>query len=199
MMVKVLNLIALLLLSLACGGNGADVQTRSIASVIETQETVVQDMHDKLVQIHIYQVIGLEPEDLEKIYKIQAVRTQVKDVEHKIIEIIDELKRDKTSPLANKKMAAILLLIDQFGARSKIHAYSVENLKGQLNTSIKNELKAFTKTEIEKEVAFLKTSSQYQVFEQNIEHLSFMLESRPTASTTKSCNLEGSKTVCPQT
>jgi peptidoglycan/xylan/chitin deacetylase (PgdA/CDA1 family) len=69
-----------------------------------------------------------------------------------------------------------------------------------LDVTIQNELKALNKSEIEKEINFLRSSTQYQVFEQNIEHLSFMLESitseigkRFYPSTTGAGNITGNE------
>lgn len=216
MMVKVLNLLALLLLSIACGSNGPETPMRSIASVVEREETLLQDIEDKLIQIHLYHVIGqnqlmlfdeqIESTELDQLYqrpvylKLQAVRTQVEEVEYKIIEIMDELKVDSKSKASGKKRQAILTMIDNFAEKSRIHSYSMENLKSHLDVIINKDLKALTKSDIEKEITSLRASTQYQVFEQNIEHLSFMLESRTSEtskrfypSTTKSGNITGNE------
>lgn len=195
-----LKILPILLFLNACGAFKSIPTTRSIASVTDTQETIVLDIEDKLLQIHLYYVIGqkqlmlfdeqIDSTEMDKIYerpvylKLQAVRAQVEELEHDIIAIVESLETDKDTHTIQKKKLAVIAKISQFAKKSHIHAYSIENLKSHLNIKIENQLKALSKTEIESEISFLSSTTQYQVFEKNIEHLSYMLESR-TSETSK--------------
>lgn len=192
----------------ACGVFKA-VPSRRVASENEYQEISNLDFEEKLLQMHLYYVIGqqqlmlfdeqINSSNIDEIYekslylKIQAVRTQVDEIEHEIIDMFMSL-------VDEKKKQLMVLKIAHFAEKSQIHAYSVENLRGQLKIKTNVQLKRITKLEIETEVSFLRSTSQYQVFEKNIEHLSFMLESRNSEtskrfypSTTKAGNVSGNE------
>ena len=185
----------------ACGAFKTSNPSRSTAAISDSQDNLIQDLEDKLDQIHIYQVIGqkqlylfdeqIETTDIEQMYdrpaylKLQAVKTQVEEVEHDILESIAELSSDKDNSVSQKKKFALISKIMTFAQISPIHELAVENLKNQLN--IKEESKSLkkksvTKSDIDKEISFLNSSTQYQVFEKNIEHLSYMLESKTSDS-----------------
>ena len=212
------TLLLLLMLS-ACGAFKTTNSSRSTASITDTQDNLIQDLEDKLNQIHIYQIIGqkqlylfdqqIESADIEHIYqgqaylKLQVIRTQLDEVEQSITDSIDELNNDKENSTSQKKNLAIISKILNFAQTSRLHELSVENLKNQLNLKQeqkKKSIKNVTLAEIEKEISDLSSSTQYQVFEKNIEHLSYMLESKTEEkgkrfypSTTKSGNITGNE------
>ena len=191
-----LTLLLLLILS-ACGAFKTTTPSRSTASITDSQDNLIQDLEDKLHQIHIYQVIGqkqlhlfdeqIESTEIEDIYdrpaylKLQVIRTQVDELEHNIADSIDELNSDKDNNTSLKKKLAIFSKIITFAQTSSIHQLSVENLINHFNlkqvekTSLK---KSVSISDIEKEISDLSSSTQYQVFEKNIEHMSYMLESK---------------------
>lgn len=188
------KLFALLMLFVSCGGNQSKHPSRSIASIGERQETLIQEVDDKLDQIHVYQVIGQNHRILfdvqakttnrKNLYagqvylKLQAVKGQVDELEKEIVEIFQTLKTDRQSSSSDRKTKAITALIQNFSEKSSIHAYSVENLKKRLGLSLMPAISFLSKNEIAQEIIYLKSSRKFQVFEQNIEHLSFMLETK---------------------
>jgi len=132
--------------------------------------------------------------------KLQAVRAQVEEIEHEIIDIVAELSGDKANQNLLQKKLNIIAKINHFAATSPVHAASMENLKNHLNIKTTRPTKSLTKTEIENEIIFLNSSTQYQVFEKNIEHLSYMLESKSDdssmhfyPSSTKTGNISGNE------
>ena len=92
-----LRTLLLLLILSACGAFKTTPPSRSTASITDSQDNLIQDLEDKLDQIHIYQVIGqkqlylfdeqIESTEIENIYdrpaylKLQVIRTQVDELE----------------------------------------------------------------------------------------------------------------------
>ncbi|MBA2405091.1 MAG: polysaccharide deacetylase family protein [Bdellovibrionales bacterium] len=218
MSVFLFKLLPILMLINACGVFKSTVPSRSIASVSDNDESLLAEIDEKLVQVHLYQVIAqkqlllfdeqIGASDINEMYqrpvylKLQAVRTQVEEVEHVIIDIMDELSAEKNNQNQLKRKMAIAQKISSFADQSRIHSASMENLKSRLKIESSNKTKKtnLTRTEIDKEISFLTSSTQYQVFEKNIEHLSYMLESRTSEgskkfypSSTKAGNITGNE------
>ena len=192
-----LRTLLLLIILSACGAFKTSTPSRSTASITDSQDNLIQDLEDKLDQIHIYQVIGqkqlylfdeqIESTEIENVYdrpaylKLQVIRTQVDELEHSITNSVDELNSDKANSTSQKKKFAIFSKIQNFAKTSSIHQLSVENLMNQFNlkqVEKRNLKKSVSIPEIEKEISELSSTTQYQVFEKNIEHMSYMLESR---------------------
>jgi hypothetical protein len=139
--------------------------------------SVIEDLDEKLLQIHIYKIIAqnqviisateaasANPSNL----RFQAAEIQAKKVENQILNDI-KFKQNKQS---------ITLRINQIAGRSLLHDYTLDGLRSKLGLTASRELVKPTKAEIETEIRYLSSSTEYQVFLQNVEHLSFMLETR---------------------
>ena len=98
--------------------------------------------------------------------RFQAAEIQAKKVEN---QILNDIK-------FNKKKKTITLRINQVAGKSFLYAYTLDGLRSKLGPKVSRELVHPTKSEIETEIRYLSSSTQYQVFLQNVEHLSFMLE-----------------------
>lgn len=203
-------LLALTLLATSCGAfrsNSSTMAARNIASVQDSPDTLLSEIDEKLEHIHFYNVIGQEQmaifdqelasTDLAKLYesssylKLQAVRAQVEEIEHEIVEAVEKLNSDKKDVTLQQKRLALMMKIAHFSKKSRVHAYSLENLAHQLNLDqqpIYNEVeklknkKGLSKKDLEKEGQELRRHPQFGVFEKNIEHLSYMLDSKSEAA-----------------
>lgn len=187
MIFKLLKILPIFLLIHGCGAFKATAPARSIASVTDTQNNLIQDVEEKLNHIHLYQVIAqkqlMQFDGPPVKLKLQAIRVQVEEIEHDIVDIMQELRSEKNNKALRSKELAIIAKINEFSERSRIHAYSMGNLKSHLKIKTEKQIK-ITKSEIEKEIGLLSSTIKYQVFEKNIEHLSYMLESK-TGQTSK--------------
>jgi len=191
-----MKLLPLLLIVSACGAYKSIKLSRSAASIAEDQGLLLQELEENLTKIHLYHVIGqkqmilfdeqIESTDIVEMYerpaylKLQAVRAQIEEVEDEIIDVMEGFKNEKGLGAELKTKLALSAKISEFSEISPLHQLALENLKGHLK--IKNDTKIkmkknLSKLDIEKEISFLNSSNQYQVFDKNIEHLSYMLES----------------------
>ena len=167
----------LLLQVTACNESISNGPVRSIASITASEMSVIEDLDEKLLQIHIYKIIAqnqviisateavsAKPSNL----RFQAAEIQAKKVENQILNDI-KFKQNKQS---------ITLRINQIAGKSLLHDYTLDGLRSKLGLIASRELVHPTKAEIETEIRYLSSSTQYKVFLQNVEHLSFMLETR---------------------
>jgi hypothetical protein len=166
----------------ACSGSKSNGPARSIASIAASEISVIEDLDEKLLQIHIYKIIAqnqvfisateatladdikIKPSNL----RFQAAEIQAEKVEHQILNDIKFTQNKQT----------ITLRIKQIAEKSLLHDYTLDGLRSKLGLRASRELVQPTKAEIETEIRYLSSSTQYQVFLQNVEHLSFMLETR---------------------
>jgi len=179
-----LFLICLTLLN-ACGLFKQTTPARSLASVEAEQDVGSEYVEIKLNQMHIYYVMAQKQMmlfdqssgklDTSKRFgstsylKLQSIKSQVDKIE---IDLLDSIKENNT-------YSGTIEAINKFATNSLLHAYSVDNLLARLNLINGQDLsRRVTKDELEKEVSRISPSPEYQVFEQNIEHLSFMFESQ---------------------
>jgi peptidoglycan/xylan/chitin deacetylase (PgdA/CDA1 family) len=112
--------------------------------------------------------------------KLQAVRAQIEEAEHEIIHAVEGFKSEKGQSIDLRNKLAMTTRINDFSEISPLHQLAMENLMGHLKIRNQNKIKIKknpSKLDIEKEISFLNSSNQYQVFDKNIEHLSYMLES----------------------
>ena len=182
MKINAFHLLLLLLLTTACSETISTGPGRSIASISASEVNAIEDLDEKLLQIHIYKIIAqnqvfisaseaaaaddirIKPSNL----RFQAAEIQAEKVEH---QILNDIK-------LNKKKQTITLRINQVAEKSLLHAYTLDGLRSKLGPRASRELVHPTKAEIETEIRYLSSSTQYQVFLQNVEHLSFMLETK---------------------
>ena len=221
-------LMALSMLTTACGAFGPNSATpaRTVASIQETHEGLIHEIDEKLEHIHFYNVIGQEQliqfdEDtnnlsIEKLYespsylKLQAVRSQVEEIEHEIIEVYEQLSSDKKNLSKQQKKLSVVIKLAKFSEKSRLHALSMENLahhlglqnEGIYTDSIQKfkKNKKLSRTDIEAEINTLKQNPQFGVFEKNVEHLSYMMDAKSEAadkrfypSTTNAGNITGNE------
>lgn len=172
-------LITLTLLN-ACGFFFKTGTSRSVASVESIHDLGVDQIEAKLEHIHIHYMLAQDQLLLfdqlsAKKYsstpylKLQAIKSQVQKIES---ELISEFTNNKLHKNAVE-------VVKSFAQKSLLHAYSVDNLMnrhGIKNTYLSS--KSPTKEEIQKELSLINMSAEFQVFEQNIEHLAFMFETR---------------------
>lgn len=202
---------------------------RHIASVSiqhlldEDDQSFAEDMEERLKGLHSYYVLGqkflvqfdseIASTKIENMYtstsylSLLAIRTQVEEIEHEIIEVWDKSSKNKDNKAAFKKKFQIQLAIAKFANLSKASHLSMENLLYQLSIQgtendfkFKSLSKSLTKKDISEEISKLKTTKEFQVYEKNIEHLSHMMETDIESgdrkfypSSTKSGNITGNE------
>lgn len=192
---KLVPLLLLVVLGLlnACGALLKSGPSRIVASVDAIEGLGVDQLEPRLSQIHIYYMMAhrqmlifdqqLDTVKPDKRYsdspylKLQAIKSQVQKIELELIIMLSHFKNN------NSLSASALETISQFSQKSFLHAYSMDNLMNRLD--IKNvflKSKRPTEEDIEKEIILISKSTEYRVFEQNIEHLSFMFETRDNHS-----------------
>jgi peptidoglycan/xylan/chitin deacetylase (PgdA/CDA1 family) len=187
-------LIALTLLN-ACSlflNSGAN---RSVASVESIQELGIEQMESKLEHIHIHYMLAQkqmvlfdqQPESLktDKRYssspylKLQAIKSQVQKIE---MELISEITNYKHRNDKEFYLSAVELF-KSFAQKSFFHAYSVDNMMNRLALeNVFRNSKKPTEEEIQIEILLINKTPEFQVFDQNIEHLAFMFETRDSNS-----------------
>ena len=180
-------------------------QTRKIASLDAAETTVSEELSfnrsisEKLSSLHTYYVIGQKnlelfdrlaeheaPKKLLKsrpYLKLLAVRTQVEEIEHQLFQTWKELQ-PQLSPEKATRRRTLDDLVRDFAKKSKLSAMSMENLLAQLELSTPLEEEKSvdpTLTEIEEEYKKLEVAKEFQVFETNVEHLSYMMEINASA------------------
>ena len=155
----------------ACSESISIGPTRSIASISASEIRAIEDLDEKLLQIHIYKIIALNQLFISATEEASNLRFQAAEIQAKKVEnqILNDIK-------FNKKKKTITLRINQVAGKSFLYAYTLDGLRSKLGPKVSRELVHPTKSEIETEIRYLSSSTQYQVFLQNVEHLSFMLE-----------------------
>jgi peptidoglycan/xylan/chitin deacetylase (PgdA/CDA1 family) len=187
-------LIALTLLN-ACGLFLKSGPHRTVASVENVHELGIDQIESKLEHIHIHYMLAQkqmllfdqQPESLktDKRYssspylKLQAIKSQVQKIE---LELISELKSYKGRNDKEFYFSAVEIF-KSFAQKSFFHAYSVDNMMNRLALeNIFLSSKRPTEEEIQKEISDINKTAEFQVFDQNIEHLAFMFETRDSNS-----------------
>jgi peptidoglycan/xylan/chitin deacetylase (PgdA/CDA1 family) len=181
--------------------NDRKISSLSVESLVaESNENFGRELDEKFNSIHYYYVLAqknlylfdslISRKSIGAIYrspaylKLLAVRSQVEEIEHEITSIAEKLNSTKDN---NSKKLLLVLKISQFAKASRMKAYSMDNLIERINLDQHNLLGDFRKikgtkslslNEIEKEYQQLQGLNEFQVYEKNIEHLSYMLESK---------------------
>lgn len=187
--------LSLLFLATACGGFQLfqpfhEVSPKRGPSSI-AEEQLEQELEQQLVSLHHYHVIAqkqlevfdesLASTPLESLYdspaylKLQAARAQMEEIEHEVHENIDTLDKEPEKRKGIRKR--LLEKLQRFAEKSQSQSLALENLGHKLRLKVKRIWKRpISKKELHKEYDQLLTSTQFQVHEKNIEHLSYMLE-----------------------
>lgn len=200
---KTTLLLSMLILQ-ACGaykwwGDKSDSKTREVASesmkhifAIE-QKNFSSAIDDKLSSLHMYYLIGqqnlqqfdqiIKEENIEDIYnseaylKLMAVRSQAEEIEHELLEVKPE----------NKLQREILeSKIIEFSDKSDFSFLSMQNLAGYMKLNLSPKFKlanlsgAISNKDFQKELSLFESNIEFNVHEQNIEHLAQMYRVKST-------------------
>ncbi|HXH29424.1 MAG TPA: polysaccharide deacetylase family protein [Bacteriovoracaceae bacterium] len=198
-------LILITILFVSCGpntwvGDKPKPPSRVIASVgtIELggpdELSFNQSALEKLQSLHMYYVLGqknlgqfdklLEEESTRKLHvsrpylNLLAIRTQVEEIEHEFLDLKATLTSQKTQE-NTLRLRALRALVKDFAARSKLSSMSMENLQARLQLGAgeaTEKSRDALPAEVEEELKKLEESKEFQVYETNVEHLSYMLE-----------------------
>lgn len=181
------HILILLLFLTACGGFKTQQPQRSVASASEGLESESRDLENKLNQIHSYSMIAqrelyifdgsIKSADLSDIYqspaylKLQASHSLIDELENEIVSVLGHGGKEQTK----KDM---IIKINQFSKQSRYHFLSMDNLLSRLNPKGQYAQEAeITQDELEQELKRFNEDKAFHVFEQNIEHLAYMMES----------------------
>ncbi len=180
----------------------ATQRKREIASVGAIEILAVDELsfaeslEEKLSSLHSYYVLGqknlrdfdrlLEETPMKDVYRskaylnLLAVRTQVDLIEHELLQTWFKLKA-RAGRSDQTKLKTLEEKIAAFERRSALAAMSMENLRGHMGDQVdlkekKLRFKDVSAEEVEAELKELQGHRSFQVFETNVEHLSYMLE-----------------------
>ena len=129
-------------------------------------ESVVH-LEDKLTELHFYGLIAYKQDLKGHDKKARTARKEMEKIEK---EILNEIRH------STKNMRAELhTLISKMMSASPLHAETLHHLALQLNVKFPNS--KLTRSELMKEITQVKITREFQVFETNVEHLSYKLES----------------------
>ena len=187
-------LLGSLLIITACGAFNIlqGHNTRKPSSFETDPEVLLQDPDDKLNGLHFYQVLAqkqLEHFDqsisstpLNEIYessaylKLQANRAQVDEIEHEIIDSLENLKANHKNLKHQKVHQQMLFKMMNFSQDSYYKSLAMENLLGRLGQKSeykKQKALKFKIQSLEHEYESLSRLPHFQVHEKNIEHLPY--------------------------
>lgn len=197
----------------SCGGfklwnsNTAPIKQREIASmsvqnmVQEEAHSFANEVDEKLLSLHSYYLIAqanlalfdesIEGKGLEELYKagpylkLTAVRTQTDEIEDELRSLRKFLK-EKNDP----RLKVLEERITKFSRTSSVHALSMENIASSIALSLGSSALP-TQAMIHKELQTEEKRREFQVYEQNIEHLSHLMELKIRSSLKKFAPKEG--------
>lgn len=200
-------------------------QFASVDSISISNEKFSQDLDQKLMVLHIHYTLGqknleifdaeIETTPIEKMYqnpsylRLLVIRAQAEEIEHQILDDFAQFQNNKKMKGAQEKLLLMSMRISKFSLKSRPQAWSMENLVERLglqHQSIFHSLPkirgkhSLTSNEINQEIQKLKDKKEFQVSEKNIEHLSYMMDTKMTGSekrfypsSTRSGNITGNE------
>jgi peptidoglycan/xylan/chitin deacetylase (PgdA/CDA1 family) len=193
--------ILLLGLATSCGafkmlGAPPNKSQRAIATLAleqllnEEEQSFSREIDEKLKSLHCYYVIAqknmlhfddsLGKQTLDEIYQsrpylnIMAIRTQVDEIEQELIHLNED----------PAKGTVLIERIKHFSKNSKMARLSMENLQERLSISPVRYQDALP-VDVSKELQQLESTSDFQIYEKNIEHLSHLMELKIKSSDQK--------------
>lgn len=156
----------------------------------EDIETFRSELSNKYLALHGYYAIGqknllhfdqdIKELKLEALYKspsylsLLAVKAQVDEIESEVFGLWVSLSQSKVRGL--ERLLILEEGITQFAKLSKSQGLAMENLMVRLNLKPETSEQNLSENEIELIFKELENSVEFQVFDKNIEHLSYMLE-----------------------
>jgi hypothetical protein len=176
-MLKFLFLFLLTVVTSACGGfklfterPNRDVASHASNHLLKLEnQSFAEEINQRLLALHSYNLIGLRSEDSKK----QAAITQKSTIEQELLDINLSLKGHHPD-----KNRLFMEKIKDFAAKSTLAMTSLGNLSKKLGLSFNPKGRVSTR-ELEVEYASLSKLREFQIFETNIEHLSLSQRSRP--------------------
>ena len=193
---KIAYSLFMILFSTSCGvfKDSSSGNSRKISSLEIEQEFSAEAIDEKLNQIFIYYLIGQRELDkfdkkipgleIEEIYadpsylKLQTIRSKAEEIEEELVELHVQVNK-----IYQKPRTLLITKIKSFSSYSSLHAQFMENISSKLFQGTENRPKNFkinSKKEISSYLKSVRESSLFQVLDNNIEHLSFMLETAKT-------------------
>lgn len=127
---------------------------------------MVSHLEEKLQEVYFYQMIAHKHELAGYHQKHVTALIQAQKMEQKIV--AEYRKASFHAKLEIKNM------ITQFAQRSSLHGTSVERLNQELNLNCPTS--TLSSLQFKEQIVVLEKTLEFQVFENNVEHLSYMLE-----------------------
>lgn len=180
-----------------CGGfklwnSSTTVQKREIASLSmqqllqEEAQSFSAEIDEKLLSIHSYYVIAqgnliqfdeaISGTSLEELYlqgpylRLVASRTQMDEIHDELRELWQYLNKKK-----DPKINILEERIREFSMQSVMATLSMEHLAASIQLTLR-EVSVPSKSEIKKEYEEQDRRKEFQIYEQNIEHLSHLMK-----------------------
>ncbi|WP_408096461.1 polysaccharide deacetylase family protein [Peredibacter sp. HCB2-198] len=196
----------------SCGGfklwnTQSSSQKREIASLSmqqllqEETQSFSAEIDEKLLSIHSYYVIAqsnliqfdeaIPGTSLEELYlqgpylRLVASRTQMDEIQDELKELWDYLHKKK-----DPKINILEERIREFSMLSPLATLAMENLAASLQLTLR-EVALPSKSEIRKEYEEQDRRKEFQIYEQNIEHLSHLMKLKIRSSTIQFAPHEG--------
>lgn len=187
-----LSFVLLVLLS-SCGGvtpfaDRFGSQDREIASTAlqrlmqEEEQTLTSEIDEKLQSLHSYYMIAfkylhefdqsIHERTLKEIYEskhyqgLLAIKTQIDEIEKELLSLYEEGKASHKKILKNR--------VAIFGGQRVATNLSLQNLSFAIGISQEKET-YLSRSELEKEYAFMSEEKEFQIYEKNIDHLSHLM------------------------
>ncbi len=177
------------------GHDASDSRSRQLASLgaqllVADEAGLNERLTERLKALHCYYLIGhrllaeldshINELSLTELYQsesyrgLMAVRSQVDEIERELQELLLDLSKTKSHAQLAFEMRS---QIHQFSKRTVLRAQALENLRARLQINMSaNDLMEAKKTDLATELAELSSTREFMVFEQNIQHLSHMLD-----------------------
>ena len=173
-MVSTFPTILLLLVFISCAPtpNKSDASFSPDAAKFSLLDNLIEE---KLHHIFLYQVIAYK--NAHSVWKVEAVKNQVDMIKRELKLALAE----SFSTMNENKRIKLRQLVINFSQRSSIHSYQLSKIfsKDELNNlGIKITINSIRPEDIKAAIRKVSTLHIFKVYEKNIEHLSYISETK---------------------
>lgn len=193
----------------------ASMPLRSMTS--DASPSFAEEIDTKLESLHVYYMLGnqylsdfdalIEDTPIEELYqteaylKLQAVRIHAEEIEHEIGQTFEDLQAVGMPKNLKLNGYTVVDRIYKFSEKSSLTLKSLENIRDDLNlVTPEIQGKTIKTQDVATEMRVIQGTTEFQVYEKNIEHTAYMLKHSMEAaakqfypSTGKAGNITGNE------
>jgi peptidoglycan/xylan/chitin deacetylase (PgdA/CDA1 family) len=168
------------------------IATSAIEKLVTDEETSFQaEIEHKLFSLHCYYLIAqknlikledkIPSDNLSEIYmsseylSLIATKGQIDEIEAELLDVYEELSQMKNTNHSQRKKLFVNE-IEKFSKRSVIASQSLINLINFLGLSLDQSDMNISKDNVFDEISNFDKDHEFNIYERNIDHLSYMME-----------------------